>query len=99
MSDQPTDGRLTILAGHRNAGKCHHCRRAVIWVTSAPHGKSIPFDAEPLVLEHKTNPVTLVRFEVVARTRIHFATCPAQRAQPRHIPTGRNRDAHGRSLR
>ncbi len=77
----PGERPLTILAGSRGAGRCRDCRNRVIWVTTSPKGKSVPFDSEPLVLRAFENDRG-VRFEVVEREGIHFGTCPAK--QPRH---------------
>ena len=70
------DRLLSILAGYRKAGRCRDCHRPIVWVTTAPKGKRLPFDCEPVVLEREQNPTTLVRFEVISKDHLHFTTCP-----------------------
>jgi len=70
------DHLLRIVAGYRKAGRCRDCHRPIVWVTTAPKGKRLPFDCEPVVLEREQNPTTLVRFEVISKDHLHFTTCP-----------------------
>ena len=79
----PKDERsIRIMANLRKHGRCRDCKRSIVWVVTAPHGKYMPFDREPLVLGIEQNQVTLVRFEVIASLYCHFESCP-KRHQPR----------------
>lgn len=72
---------LRILAGVRRPGRCPRCGRKIVFVVTAPRGKYLPFDREPLVLHVERNEATTVAFEVVTRGANHFDSCRARAGQ------------------
>ncbi len=73
-SERRSERPVTILAQHRSPDRCRRCRRKILWVVTAPKGKGLPLDCEPIVLSRSVNPETGVHFESIAPTAIH--RCP-----------------------
>lgn len=73
------DYRLRIMAGDRKLGRCRDCGASIEWAVTPPHGKMVPLNPRPLVLEATCNEQTQVRFYVVGGDSLHFATCPNKR--------------------
>ncbi len=65
---------ITILARPGEPGRCRRCRRPILWVLTAPHGRAVPLDAPPLVLEQVQHPTSGVQFHVIPAGARH--RCP-----------------------
>lgn len=67
-----------IKGSASQGGRCRYCRKRIVWAKVAPHGKSMPFDREPIYAPSTRNPDTGVEFEVWPDDLLHFTTCPRQ---------------------
>lgn len=76
------DRLISILAGARRSSQCRDCGRPIEWGISAPHGKYVPLDPNPLVLRYDRN-AGGVKFLVISANNLHFLTCKKRRQEAR----------------
>lgn len=73
----PRDTAKLVLKGSARRGKCKFCRQRIVWATTAPHGKTLPFDREPVYAPELRTENGLV-FERWPVDTLHIVTCKSR---------------------
>lgn len=76
------DRRICVIvetaARDGRPGVCMYCKKPIVWFTTAPKGRRMPFNPRPMVLSRSVNPDTGVQFDLLSSESLHFVTCPNQ---------------------